>query len=690
MYLKKIRLLDWKLYGGGDFHEFKFPPPGKRHRVILVGAKNGFGKTSLLEAIVLGLYGKDGMDIVARSDASGDESKRLSSYNQFISKAWHERAGNEGRTEMVVELTFNDEGSGDEFTVNRTWRFNPEGRMLEEQVELSENGELLKPSKHDEPDDFYRATIAQRTLPSHFARFFLFDGEVVQKLAQRDMAAQVRVGIEGFLGVQLLRKLEDDLRTYADNKRKEAPAADSERLPALESSVDEKTRRLDELRRKQQTLTETERLAAQEVEELQGRLTSLGGDDAKSVKRLSDERSHEEQKKKKYLDELTALLTGDFSLSLVGPQLRAKVRDRIEAEQRLARWDAGVEANKDRAGAFMSALAQASPPLDPPLTDAQEIALRQRVETAWATLWHPPSDGCAPGYRHAGLSDADRARVIDRLLELERLGGDRMTKLIDGVADAERKQTRLEQQINKLSGIEGTLTELTERFKGAVERQAASRAERDVVERELKALDADLKNMRADVERERARFAGAQPVIAKADAGLRMADLIGPFIDEAIGECVGDIGQSMTAAFRAMAHKSLVETIEVDADCQVRLLTKAGKDVRDKDLSAGESELFALSLIAALAKAAEISFPLVVDTPLARLDHHHRTEVLKYFSSDVISEQVIFLSQDTEIVGEYYDTVRTRVAETFLIEHEAVRGSHGRARVTRGEYFPQR
>ena len=67
MYIRSIRLRDWKAYANAGF---EFPVPTKNKNVVLIGAKNGYGKTSLLEAIVLGLYGREGMNALARAVSS--------------------------------------------------------------------------------------------------------------------------------------------------------------------------------------------------------------------------------------------------------------------------------------------------------------------------------------------------------------------------------------------------------------------------------------------------------------------------------------------------------------------------------------------------------------------------------------------------------------------------------------------
>ena len=76
-----------------------------------------------------------------------------------------------------------------------------------------------------------------------------------------------------------------------------------------------------------------------------------------------------------------------------------------------------------------------------------------------------------------------------------------------------------------------------------------------------------------------------------------------------------------------------------------------------------------------------------MDTPLARLDTEHRTNVLKYFASQV-SDQVIFLSQPDEVRGPYLKVIRNRLAVSYRIEFEELGDGVGRATISRG-YFEQ-
>ncbi len=216
MFIRSIQLRDWKAYASG---QFDFPVPTKHKNVVLIGAKNGYGKTSLLEAIILGLYGRDGMHALARAVSStSDEDK---SYDEFMERALHAQALRQGRTSISIQIVLED--AIDRLKIVRKRHFTGSGkhRRADQEVTLF-TGKDEEPVKAPGPrqsredrDDYYRSQIARKFLPFHLTEFFLFDGERVQQLAKQQKADTVKAGVEGILGVQLLRVLQADLRAYA-------------------------------------------------------------------------------------------------------------------------------------------------------------------------------------------------------------------------------------------------------------------------------------------------------------------------------------------------------------------------------------------------------------------------------------------------------------------------------------------
>jgi DNA sulfur modification protein DndD len=686
MFLHRLQLHNWKLYGGT--HKLEFPEPDGRKTTVLIGARNGFGKTSLLEAIMLCLYDIEGLRLIARADGTGDENRRRVGYRTFLESAWHEGAADAGDSLMSVQLDFKDAESGKRVSVRRAWSFNSTGTLLPDRpVMIEVDGRRLAPGVKDDAVDFYRNQISKLILPANLAPFFLFDGEQVQKLAHRDMAEQVRSGIEGFLGVKLLRTLGQDLDSYSAAKRGEFKGVDPKSLTNLDDTLVAGRARLADLQHSLEQTQKDHKEAEQEVDRHRERLMRIGGGTGQSLARLTEERAGLQKSIDDALQQLASILGGEFSIALTGPFLRQSADKRLDGEQRRAKALTAAEATRGRLAPFLEAFRTAGPTFDPQLTEDQENVLNARVEAAWPSLWEPPDTDCADSFRHESLSERDRARVRQRLDEVARLGEGRIVDLLHRVQQWRHDKLRVERDLASHASFGDTISDATTGLDKASQRLGALEQERMRLEREIRGLDSELGTIGKTRAAEAARLAAAMPVMAKLEMAKAVHALIEPFIGEAVADCVSDIAAHMTEAFKAMAHKSIVESVEISPACEVSLKTRRGQDVRGLDQSAGENQIFAFALISAIARAAQVKFPLIIDTPLARLDKEHRTRVLRHFV-DSVGEQVIFLSQDTEIVDGFKTAIGPRVAKTFLIENERPTGRRaGRAVISEHAYF---
>ena len=115
MYIRSIVFRDWKAFASA---QFDFPKPTKTKNVILIGAKNGYGKTSLLEGIIIGLYGKKGMNALARA-----LSNSVTSYDDFLKRALHAQAPDQHRSTININIVLEDE-EGNRLRIERKWQFN--------------------------------------------------------------------------------------------------------------------------------------------------------------------------------------------------------------------------------------------------------------------------------------------------------------------------------------------------------------------------------------------------------------------------------------------------------------------------------------------------------------------------------------------------------------------------------------
>jgi DNA sulfur modification protein DndD len=107
--------------------------------------------------------------------------------------------------------------------------------------------------------------------------------------------------------------------------------------------------------------------------------------------------------------------------------------------------------------------------------------------------------------------------------------------------------------------------------------------------------------------------------------------------------------------------------------------------VISSSLSAGQMQILIMALVSGLAKVTGYSAPYVIDTPLARLDADHRKGLFKHWSS--LNQQVILLSQDTEITTEVKNSLAQHVQKTYLVKAESLATGGARSSLIEDSYF---
>lgn len=687
MYIKSIKLRNWKGY---EFADFEFPMPDGRRNVVLIGAKNGFGKTSLLEALILGLFGKEGLPMIPRARIPSSAQGRPDlSYDQFLERALHARARAQGRTSASVSVELNDD-DGQLVLIERKWHFTQQGTHRTDQEELlireGTDQVPLKVPLLEERTEYLRAFIAQHFLPANLLNFFLFDGEQVQDLARREQSAQVRLGIESILGVRVIRELQEDLRVYARRKRNEVPSVGDDKIDLLQAEIREMENRNADARSRLEELKAQQKSLLDQREEFLRRMAVLQSGNFATMKDLYEQRQKYVNDRIRAKDNLAIQLQGNIPLLLVGASLRRGLTQRLQAENLRSQWENGRVQSTQNRRSFTERFESSPIPVQPPLTVEQLEAVRRRIAEAWDTIGNPPPAGSASEFRHGYLSDRERGDVERRLSQLDSVALASLVELLREEADAQRQIDDCDRQVASLSSVEQDLERLAAQLKRCMDEEKGVTAEVEHLNRELQSLEGLLATKKQELGRSLETQRRAQPNLLKAMRAESVADMLERIIQEAMPAQFARVGEEMTRAYKAMAHKKMVQRIDIGPDCHVRLLADGNVDMRSMDASAGEEQIFALSLIAAIAEVSDRNFPVVMDTPLARLDSDHRMGLLRHFTKHT-SEQVIFLSQSDEINGPYLEAIRDRVIETYLVETQDMGGGVGLNRVHRGRYF---
>ncbi|MCX8098785.1 MAG: AAA family ATPase [Casimicrobiaceae bacterium] len=670
MHLRVVELRDWRSYRHA---RFEFPSPSEGRNVILIRAPNEHGKTSFFEALSLGLYGREGLFLVprARVATNGELSERLAiTYSQFLAGALHKRALAQGRQSCSVTLEFED-AEGDSIELTRKWHFTPSGQHKPSDDELViyegvGRRPVLRPASIIDPDSWYREFISKTFLPVSLAEFFLFDGEQVQRYASRDMAAQVRQGIEGLLGLPVLKSLKESLLKYAQARRSAASAPSDGAVKALQAEIARLEAEIAEHRKKFEEAASLLPPQEAESDELVRRL-GIGGEGTMAlVGELFKEEERHRAEAERATEALKSLMGGDIALALAGPRLRNATIARLRSEKIREDWEAGKNQGGANLERYVADLVVRLSSMRPPLDDQRLSEIVNAARDAWHALWFPAPEGCAETYLHAAIRGLSRDRAIERL----ELVGKRSLSEVSGLVSTIRSAIEIaDAKKRERLKVEQTAPEaerLSRRLKDVSEEIGRLRQLRDAARNAITALEGQLANKRAEFGRCTESIRRGEPALRKAAQAESIVALLDAILAEAVPTQVRAIAEAMTKAWKSMAHMSdRVDRIDITDECQVRMLNNRGENLHEIEKSAGASQVFTQALIWAVTHVSGQRFPFVVDTPLARLSREQRLGVLKTFTDR--PGQVILLSTDEEVVDDKLEAIRDRILAAYQL-----------------------
>ena len=631
MIIKRLTLNDFGVYAGQNSFEFTSDKP-----IVLVGGMNGRGKTTFLEAILLALYGSN--SIAYKESNYSTYGKYLRSY--INKSSWSQQAS--------VELEFvMRESTGREYVINREW--DSLSRRTAETITVKENGQY---------SEFLTknwAMFIENILPSALSSFYFFDGEKIAELAVDDTNVQMKESIRSMLGISVLDVLKNDLgRVLRKSSKKTTHGRAGMDLEKLRQKKEELEIALQKTDKDIEKITQDVAKKQNEIEELHHQYELKGGDVFEQRKALMQKRSDLLAE----IDQNQALLI-DASADALPLVL---VKDLI--------LDIKLQAEDEHNDLIMQqAMGQI------------EILLQEY------SVQHTES------YPH-------NKAFVNFVKEMSEAAA---TEPLYGVSDHALFQ------LNSL--IEEILTQVTSSTKQLLERKGAlqknldeveSYLSLDINEKVLSELFTDIREQELELvqlnveltskQQERTTINGAlmaassefskaveaylanEELLDDSDRMLRYSNIALHIAEEFTVELqkrkTGVLADTITACYKKLANKkNLIQKIVMDPrSLDIAYLDDLGKNVSKDSLSAGEKQLMVIAILWALAICSKKKLPVIIDTPLSRLDSMHRTSlVTTYFPQ--ASEQTIILSTDSEIDHTYYNMMKESVGDEFTLSY---------------------
>jgi DNA sulfur modification protein DndD len=658
MLFTKLKLVNFGLFRG--YHELDLQPRikyGKTRPIILFGGKNGSGKTTILEAVRLCLYGPLSL---------GLRTKR-SDYETFLKDKIH-RSSKEvfDKKSASVGLEFSYAQAGEKilYYVQRTWNVN--GKSVTEDFRLEKNGELVTDLAAQDWQDFVKELI-----PPALSQFFFFDGEQIMGFAENDVEnVQLAESIHSLLGLDLLTRLQSDLRIYLNRElRKKKLNKVNREIGKLEKEKEDTEKRILELRQDRAQLESKIQSTEARLQRLEDNLKSEGGSYAKRRDTVLSEKVRLESKIESIDEQLRELCAGLLPFSLC-PELSLRLKETLIKEQDYQVWEISHEFSKKMGDELEKSMSDKS------FWDSIDANLKSDVKKRIASNIHSKLSSFAetpekykdfiPIHR---ISRTDSERLIQWIDEVTSEIPGKLKKILQE-RDKTYKALQTAETDLQRAPSDDTIEPLVNEMKSLHETLGDLRKEAEIKENEIKALERKLADTEKAIDQHYLNLKNESKLSDKLNLINKVQTTLEDYYDKLTKSRMDIFRNKLTECFNTLSRKDdLVRDIKIDPKTYSVTLMNGDKGALNKnELSAGEKQIYAISLLWALAQASGRPLPVIVDTPLGRLDSDHRKNLIdNYFPA--VSHQVLILSTDTEIDKRYFDELRQNISHAFNLEY---------------------
>lgn len=695
MKIKTIKIKNMGPYIGEN--KISFDISDKSKRMVLIGGKNGAGKTTLFNAIKICLYGCVAYGYEANNAKYYEEIEKIINANEKLQN---------GEAEVSIELLLDDGKDNHIYRFDRSWKI--KGKKISENFKLSKDGEFVSETEKSDFESFLLQII-----PPNLFRFYFFDGEKISDfIFNSNKNSDFKEAFLKLCNLDTMDIIRENFRRISRVKSKDG-AAISKEYDKCVSDDNLLSERIISAEDEYKEVSNEIAIIDDQLASLEKRYAKTGGISKKEWRSMQERIAKEEIRREDNRKWLKDIANNVLPFIILRTQLE-ELQKQIEVEHK-AQIDANVKNTIDT----------------PPIKDIIENVLQNAgIELSGDITEKIIDDIIDYTSKTAAikpilnLSDLDRYELNSKINSLNSFDVERIKAAIDDIEASLKHVKRIRKK------MECSSVENYEAYLQAKSDLNEKKAEKTV---NLIKIDSELQKYRADKAVSSSKLAKAKSnyeVLLKKqsidDISARALLAFDELQNILYKKSIKQVEQSFQKFFGLLINKSdLIDGIHIDSNLNVlpyknkvykienlkKMLDKSGSEyliaqigmhayeiMQNKmdsgvneivlpvevkqQLSAGEKQIFIMALYQALSQLNKIDVPYIVDTPFARIDKEHREKILERFFKK-LNGQIIILSTDEEIVGDYQDVISDVVSNTFILNHT----SKGNTEILEDIYF---
>ncbi len=626
MFLTRLTLEDYGAYAGTNSFDLSC---SREKPIVLIGGSNGAGKTTLFSSIPLCLYGIGSMG-----------KRTVGSYRKDLASRIH-RGISAGRASITVQFLLSHNGRMTEYRVRRSW-----GTGGKESLDIGLRGPADSDFVSPNMDKSGRQSYIDRIAPMGIMGLFFMDGEKISGMAGDGMPDIVGNAIR-HLGLSTVESLQTNLRSIIAGKTTDVDLkAEYERLSTEGADLEKGAAQIDDVVSN----------AAVEIDGVETRIDKLLAKSSDvNMEEMRARLAVKNDEAERIAASMRDMCGGHLPFSLIPDEMKS-LADCIKSDNAIRQQNAGHEIAKSALGKLSSGEPWTLAGIDPKaaipvVTKALDDlvgagGLMPKVDiSSWQAIHALDVAGTVTAIGRAGAADAKRLdAVLDEVNSIE-------AAIANAPEGSEAKAIAAE--IGNLQRKAGSLDAVRRRHEDDAAKCAFRKKRHGIA-----------------MQRLMARMYGGEDAQRSASLAGGVLGALELFADSLKKSRLYEIQKhAMEAVGMLMSKKELVDGVTVNPDTLAVELRQNGSILPAGSLSEGERHLIAICILWALARASGRPLPLVMDTPLARLDGEHHGRVLGRFLPRA-SSQCVVLSTDREIGQVEYAILEPHMSRSYTIEHD--------------------
>ncbi len=637
MKINQLSITNFKNYV--DDNQFDWSMiPGKN--VILIGGMNGAGKTTISEAIKLCLYGNK-MNGPPMSD---------SKYNKYLNEIWSKTRRNEKMT-ISMDVTLDTDDLPIHMTVTRTFKMS-EGK-ISENLSLTKNGKDIELI-----DKNYWEFYVSKILPPDLARYFFFDGETIRDtIASNSSSDYLSNAVKDLSGVSKMETLKLDLQEVRKRvMRVNIKPGIDKKIKSLEEQNNKIRSEIETIQRSIEHSSEEHNKLLIQKSELDDEFNRALGTKEQTISNLKKEI---ELKKVRYT-ELNECLQ-DFIYSAYPKIICSEVLNltlnaaKAENDHNLATL------NKDYINQKLDQLKLSLAKLD--LSPEDQMKVSKTIESEFKGDFDGKTGFVTPiidlTYNQIDSLRTDICAEEDKLIFANRLR--EREELSITIVKLEKQMSQHKDE--SLGDFESRIRDINLKI--------------DEVEKLLLEMNALVRSKQAEIAANELSIHNEEKTLLLSERDKTALNVINEVIKNIdirssiiLTDCVQRLEYDINKMYDQLKNKKdMVKQISILPDYSLKLTGFDNSIVLVKFISEGEKGILMYSVMYALLNLSTSKLPLIIDSPLGRMDSKHVGNLVSKLYP-VFGNQVFILSHDREITHDMLPKLDSVLSKTFLLSND--------------------